>query len=118
MTILKVLQKVDRLKPNVIDDSYKAEWVAELNGRIATEVLRLETPVELTYPDDLEEELLVPFPYSVVYELYLSAMIDYAHGEIDNYNNSVLMFQRAFDVYTAHYMRTNPGRHIQFKFIM
>ncbi len=56
--------------------------------------------------DGSETVLLVLAPFDKVYRSYLCAMIDYANGEYDRYNNSMQMFNRQLSEFTGWYART------------
>ena len=55
----------------------------------------------------MDTELLVPEPFDEIYPLWLEARIDYANGEYDKYNNSILMYNAAYDAYANYYNRNN-----------
>lgn len=56
--------------------------------------------------DGTDTVLLVPFPHDKLYRSYLCAMIDFANGEIDKYNNAMMMFNKQFSEFTEWYART------------
>ena len=62
------------------------------------------------YPDDMDKELLIPFPFDNVYELYLESMIDFYNREYANYNNSAAMFEARFSEYKKAYIREHNAR--------
>lgn len=100
MTIREIIERVDENKPNAFSQQKKLEWIAELDGKVAANVLLLDIAViqQLRYrhPDDLETTPLVEFPHDGIYELWLDAKIDYANGEYDIYQNSMEMFNAAY----------------------
>ena len=107
-SINEVIERVDKVKLNGYEDTSKADWLMELDGKIYIEVFREtgpEPPRES--PRDGDAELLVPRPYDNLYDLYLYAMIDFHNREISNYNNSTAMFNAALDEYKKHYHRTH-----------
>jgi len=53
--------------------------------------------------DGEDTELLVPSPHSKIYWTYLSAMIDFANGEYDKYNNTLAVFNQFFGEYMRWY---------------
>lgn len=67
--------------------------------------LALDSAGTLTFDGSLTE-LLVPPPHDNIYRTYLGAMIDYANGEYDRYNNSMILFNKQFGSLTAWYART------------
>lgn len=76
-------------------------WIAELDGRIAADVMLMSISdiqlVRYAYPEDLNSEPLVAFPHDSIYDLWLGAKIDYENGEYRKYQNSMEMFN-------AHYV--------------
>lgn len=51
--------------------------------------------VPKTYPEDGDKPLLVGAPYDNLYDLYLQAQVDLHNREMDNYNNSAMLEERA-----------------------
>ncbi len=101
MKIAKVIEMVDALRPNTFDEEQKVRWLAELDGTIGAEVMLMGHAqlqyLNYQYPDDMETMLLVQFPYDKMYEAWLTAKIDYANGEYDKYQNSMQMFNAAYE---------------------
>lgn len=56
--------------------------------------------------DGTETPLIITTFHNKLYRSYLCAMIDYANGEYDKYNNSMQMFNKQFSEFTAWYART------------
>ena len=106
-TINEVIERVDKIKPNVYDESQKAEWIYRLDGKISKEILKEEPPKHYVYPEDADNELLAPHPYDDMYVFFLEAMIDYSNGEYDRYNNAMEMYYSAFYSYAKLYQREN-----------
>lgn len=119
MTPNKVIEMVDRLKANAYSEEEKFGWLNELDGMIQRTVMKIDEPVSMTYPDDMDTDLLVGFPFESIYGMYMEAMIDFHNKEFGNYNNSVLMFNERFDEYKKAYIReTIPKTAGNFKNIM
>lgn len=111
MTIEEVLAEVDEIKPNTFDDNIKLKWLSELDGKIYKElILTHEHDADITFTPytsaDMNKELLAEFPYSDIYRHYVFANIDYSNGESDRYQNSMVMFNNAFDAYRKYYNKT------------
>ncbi len=91
-TIAKIIERVDDCKPNAFTQKVKLSWIAELDGKMATEVLLLSMAdaeqFRYRYPADMESTPLLDFPYDAIYDAWLSAKIDFANGEYDRYQNS------------------------------
>lgn len=108
MTPNKAIEIVDRLKPNAYSEEDKLRWINELEGMVQSQVIQLDEVKQLAYPDDMDKELLIPAPFDDSYTLFLEAKIDYYNKEIQNYNNSALMFEAQFSEYKKDYIRKHP----------
>lgn len=103
MTPNKVIETIDRLKPNVYTDEDKYDWIYRLDDMIARTVYEKE-PAPAVGAD---EELPVPAPWDDIYGLYVASMIDFYNREYGHYNNSVMMFQERLEQYRAWYIRNH-----------
>ena len=110
MTPNKVIEIVDRLKPNSYDEEDKLRWISELDGMVQRLVIQDDNVTTYSYPKDMDSELLIPAPFDDLYSLYLEAKIDLQNREYANYNNSAMMFQAQFSEYKKDYIRHNPAR--------
>lgn len=138
MKIYDVLARVDELKPSQFDDNTKISWLSELDGRIFNTVImthvhdlikktvideetneeteELVEPTFTAYTDE-EQELLLDDTYADVYRHWLYAMMDYANGETERYQNSMIMFNSKYQEFCDWYNSTHlPIQHLQ-KFI-
>lgn len=104
----KVIEYVDRVKPNVFTDEDKCIWLNTLEGMVAREVMGEDKP-PIAIPDDADKELAVPHPYDDIYFLYVSAMIDFHNREYDSYNNTTLMFKERYEQYKAWYIQRHAN---------
>ena len=94
MTPNKVIERVDKNKPNTYSEEDKFAWISEVDGMVRR-LVKLEDKGEpYRYPEDGDTELLVPAPFDSVYQFYVEAMIDYTNREYQNYNNSVQKARR------------------------
>lgn len=99
-TLKEIIDRVEKEKPDAFDCPTKANWLAELEGKIALDCFGM-SPVEAqavrySWPQDEKKELLIRFPNEEVYALYLEAMIDFHNGEPDRYQNTMERFNKAF----------------------
>lgn len=111
MTILEALHKIDSIKPNVYGQTEKIGWLSSLDGMIKREIIDThqggETILFKGYTEeDLNAKLLVPEPYDELYIFWLGARIDYWTGEFGKYNNSISMFNKAYEEFEKYYNRT------------
>lgn len=112
MKVSELISFVDAIKPNAFPVSAKVAWLNEVEGMVWTEVMLL-SPLEFvphTYDDSTGEgdaDLLVVPPHSKLYNTYLCAMIDFANGEYDKYQNTMTLFNAHFSEfmrwYATHY---------------
>ena len=107
-TMNTVIERVDALKPNAYTDEDKYRWINQLEGLVSIQVMGMDAP-EYDLPGDADTPLLVGHPFDDIYELYVSAMIDYHNREYNNYNNVVLMFQERFDQFKTWWIRKHPN---------
>lgn len=111
MTITELIAYADAVKPNAFDTATKTIWINEIEGMVQTDVMLIASDDIVQYDaDDIEETLLVEPPHDKLYRSYLCAMIDYANGEYDRYNNAMLLFNAQYAEYAEWYTRTVHGR--------
>ncbi|HWQ51343.1 MAG TPA: hypothetical protein VN369_06000 [Terriglobales bacterium] len=116
MTINEIIAKVDGLRPNAYTPEQKTDWLSEVDAKISTEVHGEETPVTYVWPDDGDTELLVAAPYDRLYELYVTAMMDFHNSEYDAMNVSAALFEEAMGEYARRHRRSvRPERSEGFK---
>lgn len=113
MTILEAINQVDNLKYNTYTQGDKIAWLSRLDGMAKRLIIDTHDGAEAGdfsgYNDktSLDTQLLIPSPFDSVYIRWLETMIDYANGEYDKYNNSMLMFHAEYDSYADFYKRTH-----------
>lgn len=100
-TLKSVIEYVDEIKPNAFSDAVKTQWVNECEGLVQTEVLLVADTelISYSYDADKDKELLVKHPHVKIYWAYLTAMIDFANGEYNKYQNTMQMFNAFFSEY-------------------
>lgn len=100
-TLKSVIEYVDEIKPNAFSNEAKTQWVNECEGLVQTEVLLLADAelISYSYNTDKDKELLVKHPHVKIYWAYLTAMIDFANGEYNKYQNTMQMFNAFFSEY-------------------
>lgn len=111
-TLQGVLDIIDSIKPNAFSEEAKTAWINEIEGLVQTEVflLAIEDVVQYTWPENAAATLLAKPPNDKIYWVYLSAMVDFANGEYDKYQNTMQMFNQFFGEYMRWYARTyNPA---------
>ena len=110
MTPNKVIEKVDGRRPNAYDEETKLGWISNLDGMVKRLIIQEDEITPYSYPEDMDKELVVPFPFDDLYELYIESMIDYYNREYGNYNNSAMMFEAQFTEYKKDYIRKHRAK--------
>jgi hypothetical protein len=110
MTPNKVIESVDSIRPNAYGEEVKLGWLSTIDGMVKRLVHQEKEIAPYVYPDDMDKELLIPYPFDSVYGLYLESMIDYYNREYGNYNNSAMLFEARFNEYKKAYIREHMAR--------
>lgn len=115
MTIIEAINRIDDAKPNQYTQSDKVRWLSTLDGIVHDEILAVheeEAGAFAGYDDstDLSTELLVGPPYDEMYIRWLEAQIDYTNSEYAKYNNSMAMYNAAYNTFARFYNRTHMPR--------
>ena len=111
MTISEAINRTDAVKPNAYNESRKILWLSELDGMIKSEIIDTHEGSEnisfkpYDIDTDTTTELIVPYPYDVLYLRYLEMKIDYSNGEYGKYNNSMVMYNTAYSAFENYYNR-------------
>lgn len=122
MKIIEAINRIDSLKHNTYSMNEKVAWLSRLDSMVKRLIIDThEDGEDITftgYDDttDPETELLVPAPFDEMYLRWLEAQIDYTNGEYDKYNNSILMYQAAYDGYANYYNRNHMPKGKKIKF--
>lgn len=122
MKIREAITQIDSLKHNTYSTKEKIGWLSRLDGMVKRLIIDThEGGEDITftgYDDstDQETEMLVPAPFDEMYIRWLEAQIDYANGEYDKYNNSILMYQASYDGYANYYNRNHMPKGKKIKF--
>lgn len=102
MTIKEIISKVDRARPNSFSDEEKVKWIAELDGKIALNVMLMDIAEVAQFQycvENMNVEPLVRFPHDDIYELWLYAKIDFENGEYGKYQNSMEMYNEHYGAF-------------------
>lgn len=122
MTLIEAISKIDNLKHNTYTHEDKVGWLSRVDHMVKEEILDThegsggEWFFGYDTQSDVETELLVPPPYDELYLRWLEAQIDYCNGEYDRYNNSMEMFNTAYQGYANSYNRTHMPKGTRFRF--
>lgn len=121
MTLIEAISKIDNLKHNTYTHEDKVVWLSALDGMVKREIMDTHEGDEVSFQgydtdSDVETVLLVPAPYDQVYLRWLEAQIDYCNGEYSRFNNSMEMFQAAYQSYSNFYNRTHMPKGVGIRF--
>ena len=112
MKLREAIDRIDSLKHNTYTRGEKVDWLNRLDGMIKREIIDTHEGGEDVHFEgytekDMEKELLIGYPYDEMYIRWLEVQIDYYNGEIARYNNSMMMYQAAYDAYSRYYNRSH-----------
>ena len=122
MTISEAISRANTVKPNTYSDLDKIRWLSTLDGIIKEHIIDTheggESVVFNGYDEDTnpDTELLVPAPYDQIYVHWLEAQIDYSNDEYDRYENTMEMYNNAYNNFLNYYNRTHMPIGKKFKF--
>ena len=109
-TIREIIEQVDLQKPNAFPQNSKLHWIAQLDGKVAQNVLLMGVEelqqFHYRYPEDLNREPLVGFPHDDLYVLWLEAQIDARNGEWNRYQNTIELYNAAYGNYVEWFANT------------
>lgn len=99
MTLAKAIENFDSERVNKISLERKIEWISQLDSKIFSEILSTRGAEDFewyTVSTPFTTTLRAPDSYSEIYTLYLNMKMDYMNGEIGRFNNSAMLFNRAY----------------------
>lgn len=116
MTIRELLARVDTIRPNAYTDGEKIAMLNTIEGRIYTDILEQAEGFDKEFipfqEGEEERELTVPVPYTDIYVFYLAAMIDFYNGDSGRYNDTMVLFNQAWEDYAAHYREWHKPKQV------
>ena len=135
MTIDTAIAMCDERRPNQYSREDKTSWLSRLDGRIYQDIITMyhhpsgalgsgalpsgdsvpgepasgeQSPFTGYAGETTEDtELLAAWPHDEMYPLYLFAMVDFHNNDLQRYNASAAMFDRAYGEYKAWYIRNH-----------
>lgn len=120
MTVAEIIAVVDQLRPNQYDEEQKTMWLSEVEGIIVDEIVNRAEGKHIRfdqycYEADAEKETILPARFIDIYLHYIRAKMELYDDEMNQYNNSVMAYQTAYDSYAAFYRRTHmPKQYTKF----
>lgn len=122
MTIIEAINRIDILKPNTYLQDTKEYWLSNLDGIIFDKIIKTHEGAEIeefkgySAETPIDTKLIVTAPYDDIYIKWLEAQIDYANGEYDKYNNSIVAYNDAYAEFERQYNRTHMPKAKNFKY--
>jgi hypothetical protein len=122
MTIIEAINRIDTLKPNTYVQETKVYWLSKLDGIIFDKIIKTHEGAEVEKfngyfaETPIDTKLIVSAPYDDIYIKWLEAQIDYANGEYDKFNNSIVAYNDAYAEFERHYNRTHMPKSKNFKY--
>ena len=122
MTIIEAINRIDAVNPNNYTQPEKVAWLSTLDGVIKKEIIDTHEGSEAVtfsgYNDEtpLDTVLIVPAPYDEVYLFWLQSKIDYWNGDMGKYNNSIMMYNQAYENFEKAYNREHKPISKKLKF--
>lgn len=101
----KVIEYVDKVKPNAYGEEEKFQWLCDLDGQVKRLVMQEEEGVHYSFPEDMDTQLLIPHPFESIYAMYLEAQIDLCNNDYEDYNNSTLAYTAKLAEFKKAYIR-------------
>lgn len=97
----------------MVETDQQVQWLSECDGQIWHDILAVHEDNPL--PDgfvpyttlDMDKELVVPFPYDVVYVYFLIAKTDLVNQEISKYNNDIKLYNDALLTFSDYWTRNH-----------
>lgn len=107
MLVKEAIEMSDLLNENKIPFEIKLKWLSDFETKIYNEVYATheDCPEEFTAPSDEEDELLIEAPYDEVYVNYLRLRIDEANNDSARVVNSRILYNNAYNEFSAYYNR-------------
>lgn len=110
-TYRDIIELADSYRPNALGQELKLWWLMTLDGKIAAEVMLIDINeirefMDAEYPEAMDMEPLVGFPYEELYLHYLEAKILYANEEYNSYQNAMESFNAMYRSYCTWLLNT------------
>ena len=116
MTIKKIIELVDRQKPNQYDEADKIHWLSQMDYMVFREVISTHEGGAESFDgytaSDADTDVLGGDEFADMYVKWLYAMIDFANQEIDRYSNSMIMFNSLYADFCNAYNRAHMPRQV------
>lgn len=110
MRLNELLEKITVLRGQQYGTDMIMGWVNEIEGQVVEEIINQAEGFDiefkpLDYQIDSEKQLGIPDRFQDVYINYLLSKIDFHNEETERYNNDVIMYNSAYDAFSAWFRR-------------
>lgn len=112
MTVREAIVQTDGLRPNQYTEEDKLRWLSECEHSVYEDIiLTHEIPLpflkkfKVWHPfteENMDEEMIVPYPFDKLYPAFLKMKIDEENQETQRYNVSAQMFNAYLEDYAKH----------------
>ena len=112
MTINRALEIINQTHPSEYDRATLVGWLSDLDKRAYEMQLKHEGTWAIDFSGytentDGDTEMLIESPYDEIYPTYLDMKISLSDRDYSFYNNAAVLFETAWQNYTAHINRTH-----------
>lgn len=105
MTVRKVIELADSVKPNDMVDDVKIGWIGQIEGMVLCEILG-KHPEKVVLPQWDEDELAIPEAYSRIYLLHVIAMMELVAGNSEIYSQLCIERDAMLKSYAKYVLRS------------
>lgn len=114
MKVREILAEIDLIRPNAYTDGEKIALLNTIEGRVYTDIYQkaedFEGEFEPFTEGGEERELSVPVPFTDLYLYYIASRIDYFNGDVGRYNDSIVLYNDAWDMFAAYYRENHKPK--------
>ncbi len=115
MRLNDLLEKITVLRGQQYGTDMIMGWVNEIEGQVIDEIINQAEGFDiefkpLDYQIDSEKQLSIPDRFQDVYINYLLSKIDFHNEETERYNNDVIMYNSAYDAFSAWFRRLHRAK--------
>ena len=111
MKVYEAIEKIKQRKPNAYNEEALNDWLNECEAIVQRELFLTppEEIVQYAWPEDRDEELILPKPYDALYVTYVKMMIEFTQEEFGTYNNTNKMYLAQYQAAQGYYNKLDPN---------
>jgi hypothetical protein len=114
MKVREILAEIDQIRPNAYTDGEKIGFLNTIEGRVYTDIYQKAEGFEGEFvpfkEGEEDRELSVPVPFADLYLYFLMAKVDFHNGDSGRYNDTMVLYNDAWDQYAAHYRENHKPK--------